>query len=353
VTDFSPDRLFGAFKSLWTPEQIFNRFCRALERELLTKTSKHDEVRKVLGIVEEVMHVAPVFYAGVDEVLRIAQYCGANPQDMDLEPVPVLPFDETILVNPHYACLLFDAETPDDDRVRRLSTPEGGLAEPAWPVVPRLGTCRWRAKFIAYQQELEGWALSTSSVYMFDHDQETMARCLVVQNATMAISKTPDGDADLHTTLRELRSGFESDVNYADQLQNCIIQTLSMALDQCRYIDLPRHHLVVEEPKRFKHTDRSPKLPRAHDRPRVRLVEPEAVRKIYPSHGGEGDGTRTVTPHVRRGHTKILTHPRYKEAKGRRVVIRPTWVGDPEWEHQGTRYRVVFRKPEEPTKGNR
>ncbi len=313
------------YQSPFTAEQVFNRFCRVLEREVLTKSSTVVNVREVLGIIEEIMHVAPVFHLETPEVLRVADYCGSTPADLAIDPLPVLPFDEVVMANPYNACLLFDAEMPGDGD--------------GWSII---GTTvpRWRCKFVMLHQEDDGWVLSVGIVFLGDPCGN--ARQIILPSATLCQANTAEGDATARTDLEILDA---RDPAYAAQLRDVFRQTISMALDACRYIDAPRHHLVVEEPRRFNHTNRNPKLPRADQRPRVRLVEPEAVRRIYPHQPGGVEGTRTITPHVRRGHTKVLSSPRYKAAQGRRIVIRPTWVGEPEWEHQGTRYRVVFRKP--------
>lgn len=323
--------------SCFTAEQVFNRFCRVLERELLDVPSTSPAVQRVIATAREIMHVAPVFYLDLPEVKRVATWCSENPADLMLDPVPVLPFDELVMANPYQACLLFDAESAANP----ANPGEPGAWEPIRGTVPV-----WRCKFIMLHQEDDGWALSVGMAWLGPaHDN---CRQIIIPGATLALAYTMEGDSDRKDDLSLLDV---RDPSYADQLRGILSQTISMALDGCRYIDAPRHHLVVEEPRRFDPAQRHPKLPRADRRPRVRLVEPEAVRRIYPHHpGGEEVRQlgRIVTPHARRGHTKLLKSPRYKAAQGRRIVIRPTWVGDPDWEHQGIRYKVVFRKPAAP-----
>ena len=47
--------------------------------------------------------------------------------------------------------------------------------------------------------------------------------------------------------------------------------------------------------------------------------------------------------HLRRGHTKTLIHERYTYKRGTVINIRPTWVGDREWDNGRLKYRVVSR----------
>lgn len=120
---------------------------------------------------------------------------------------------------------------------------------------------------------------------------------------------------------------------------------------QLLYIDLPRHHVVVETPRNFRPPkERAPKATRAQDKERVRLIMPEHLRRVYPHIDTARDGAKTsreMAPHFRRGHTKLLSSSRWKDKQGQRVVVRPTWVGPEDWEHQGLKYRVV--RPNERT----
>ena len=120
---------------------------------------------------------------------------------------------------------------------------------------------------------------------------------------------------------------------------------------QLLYIDLPRHHVIVETPKSYRpRTGKVVKATRAPDKEKVRLIRPEMIRKVYTAPENASDGTlgsREHAPHFRRGHTKLLSSSKWKHKQGQRVVVRPTWVGPEDWEHKGLKYRVV--RPNERT----
>lgn len=69
------------------------------------------------------------------------------------------------------------------------------------------------------------------------------------------------------------------------------------------------------------------------DLPTVILIDPSKAREY--GHRVDRGGTHaSPIPHQRRGHWRRLDDDR-------RVWVRPSWVGDPEWRYQGSRYRVV------------
>jgi hypothetical protein len=111
------------------------------------------------------------------------------------------------------------------------------------------------------------------------------------------------------------------------------------------YIDLPRHHCIMETPgcaeKAAERAERSGKIPRLHDRARIRLIKPEEVRKVYPRLSEPGSTGKTVAPHQRRGFVRTLRSEKWGEKRGSTLYVRPTWVGPEQWEDSGTRYRVV------------
>lgn len=341
--------------SPWTSETIFNRMCRAVERPFLeppadrsrvagpanhplraklsaamneldeNASRRNTSVRQLGGIMRSIMNETPLFHFDIPVLRRVAAYCSENPQDLIADPLPRLPFDSVCLANPYNAILLFD---PDDGSMDRHQWPEGAS---------------WRCKILAYYQEETAWFHVMGSAHLLAPDHITLARQIGIADVHVGCAYTENGDSQWGGSLGAFK---EYKPDQGANLHEIIRQSVSMALDACRYIDQPRHHLVMEEPRHWKPRKDAPKIPRAQDRPRVRIVEPEDVRRIYPHQTGDTTG-RSVTPHARRGHIKTLRHPRYKEAQGRRLIIRPTWVGDPEWEHAGTKYKVIYRPKEE------
>jgi hypothetical protein len=115
------------------------------------------------------------------------------------------------------------------------------------------------------------------------------------------------------------------------------------------YIDLPKHFIIVETPEIVKE-GKVPrkKIPNAQQRDRYILLDPEAAKKIYVSRTDKPqEGTHaSPIPHLRRAHSKVLRSDRYAASgkQGQIVYIRPTWVGDVDWECGQTKYKVLVRR---------
>ncbi len=313
-------------ESEFTSDQIFNRLCRAVEREIVaarvSKNGRREETVATQQAVKSVLDTCNSFHFDTDGVRHIGYFCREHPADLTAAPFPVLPFEAVALVNQHQAYVLFDAQI----REHLADTDawvDGGL---------------WRSKYIAFQQEPKGWLLALGAVYLHAPDVVTMGRSISCDHTWVGIAQTADGDAESSGPIYTITP---DDMPYQERIRGMIQQMLSMALDHCRYIDLPKHHLVIEEPRAWKPRQNPPKIPRAADRPRVRIVAPEEIRHIYPHLPAETG--RTVTPHARRGFTKTLKSPKFKNKVGQRIVVRPTWVGPGEWEDKQIRYKVVTR----------
>ncbi len=76
--------------------------------------------------------------------------------------------------------------------------------------------------------------------------------------------------------------------------------------------------------------------------PQVILIDPDRVGDFRTAGGGTGGAHASPCPHQRRGHWKTLSAERFKAARGRRLWIKPLWVGDRVWERDGQVYRVLF-----------
>ena len=161
----------------------------------------------------------------------------------------------------------------------------------------------------------------------------------------LALAFNFDAQPEVRTVLK--MESVEKAAALYNALRSDFYHSVMTALDELYYIDLPRHHLVVETPKAYKpNTKTRPKITRAGDRPRVRIIDPEKVKQIRPEVNAR-DGThkaRTVAPHMRRGHTKHLTAEHWKAKRWQTVRVRPSWVGPEDWEEGRFHYRVVVRK---------
>jgi hypothetical protein len=310
-----------------TPERTFNFCCKMVE--------EHLRFNPQFSVVEQLLRMAPVFYVTSDALNRASEIGHEDMANQDPKLCPVTPFAATIFVTHDTVCILYEVETPDtvaqSSAMLKWRTADGSEAF-------------WRAKCFYFQRCTVGWHAVHSMVHLFPRTGRWWNITLPVRNVSLVFANKND-QPYVDGFMDEIEKRPSTRPEGLRDLLHMTIAILSMTLDQCLYIDLPKHHIVMEAPRSFDQNAKRPKIPRSTERPRVRLVEPEAVQRIYPHQPGEKTG-RTVTPHARRGHTKFLTHPRYKEAQGRRVVIRPTWVGDPEWEFKGVKYKVIHRGSE-------
>lgn len=83
------------------------------------------------------------------------------------------------------------------------------------------------------------------------------------------------------------------------------------------------------------------KIPRSDERPRYTILYPHEIRKVMGI--SEPSGERgSPRPHERRAHTRTFRSDRYKEAKGKTIIVPATWVGPSESVREGKRYRVML-----------
>jgi len=75
--------------------------------------------------------------------------------------------------------------------------------------------------------------------------------------------------------------------------------------------------------------------------PQIILIDPNRVNEFRDGRPTAGGTHASPRPHQRRGHWKTLSAERFKEARGKRLWIKPTWVGDTEWECDGQVYKVL------------
>jgi hypothetical protein len=77
--------------------------------------------------------------------------------------------------------------------------------------------------------------------------------------------------------------------------------------------------------------------------PHVVLIDPTKVREYREPQGGTHASPQ---PHQRRGHWRTYRSEKFKNARGQRRRVKPAWIGDREWIHRGSVYRVI--DPEQP-----
>ena len=73
--------------------------------------------------------------------------------------------------------------------------------------------------------------------------------------------------------------------------------------------------------------------------PRVILLGPTQQCLAHGRH--QGGSHASPIPHQRRAHWRTLQADRYGANRGKRVRVRASWVGDQEWIHHGSVYRLI------------
>lgn len=159
--------------------------------------------------------------------------------------------------------------------------------------------------------------------------------------------------ADLMTKLREAKPG---DGHPFPLEEMCCIAAREhglglghMVATASAFLEQPTHYIVQETPAHVaenpeKYARRAKiKIPRFADRERWIVIDIGSVKKIWPKQEHQGGTHASPVPHLRRGHTKVLSHERFKLMRGQILRIRPTWVGARDWSNGRAKYKVVSR----------
>lgn len=186
-------------------------------------------------------------------------------------------------------------------------------------------------------------------------------RAFCIEDDLVTLQKTPDGfygavvgpeEQAMHISNEEVKAMAPQELqqHYAAFVKGDFVAAVNTFLDELHYIDLPRHYIVestprhvTENPEKFKKRE-AKRVSRFQDRPHWLIMDPEEIRRTWPSGPSRGGTHAAPIPHFRRGHEKLLTGDRWTNKRGQIVRVRPTWVGDREWNHGAVRYRVVSRQ---------
>lgn len=120
-----------------------------------------------------------------------------------------------------------------------------------------------------------------------------------------------------------------------------VLKNVGTAIQEVMYLNCPDKFLLEKQPvgkPRRKGRDKKP-ISRSHERQVFTLLSPHAIREEM----GVQDllsEKRRQGAHERRAHVRTLRSKRYKEARGKRIVIPATWVGLSEAVAKGKRYKV-------------
>jgi hypothetical protein len=311
------------------PETMWNRFARVVESECAAMRELSPESARVADRIWDAACKAPVVYFDA-ALYRVAMDAVRKAEAIDRFLPPAMPFDSVALVDSMGVVLLLDAT--DYERGERVTTANCNGVESSVSVLRRC----FAVVFLCNPES--GWTFGLGHVEIVEPDARGNRQMATLNLAVSMCWNHEGNEAAVRTAL----SAMPPDI--AERYRSDYALSIHTALDELYYVDLPRHHVVMEEPVNARRRANSPKVPRAQDRARVRLIDPEAVRRVYPHQPGAGDsGPRTVVPHARRGFTKYLRSERYKDKRWTRIRIRPTWVGPQEWIAGKYQYRVVVR----------
>jgi len=122
------------------------------------------------------------------------------------------------------------------------------------------------------------------------------------------------------------------------------------AIQQILYFNTPSRFVVEETPtralvqqQRKKGKKAKAHIRRTHQRPIYTLLTPKEIFKKMRLTPAVPTG-RTVTPHWRRKHYRLLSDPRYTKMRGRTITVKAAWVGPEEKVVGNKRYKVLLDK---------
>lgn len=105
------------------------------------------------------------------------------------------------------------------------------------------------------------------------------------------------------------------------------------------YLHQTPSYLVSVRNAKAKSESASKKPWTRRDLSHIILIDPTRVTDYRPARDSHLNGTHaSPAPHQRRGHWRRI---RIDDPEQRKVFVRPSWVGDTEWEYAGQTYKVV------------
>lgn len=334
------------------PDRAFARMCRAVEREVehFKGTPAGDRWVHVQGALTR---AALIRFDRADYEAALLEVKAADRADLYLPPM--MPFDDVVLYDQHGCVFMFEAQ--DFDVGERYAYRDevdpalgGGerIQEPLLRSVSVLafgcdGPSTFSEAVPGSKDSSGSWWLGIGRCGITAPCKDGHGRGMTWSGIAMALSFAFEQDPSIRTVVS--MESTEKVAALYNALRSDFYHAVGTALDELYYIDLPRHHLVVETPCNHRRRDNPAKIPRAHDRPRVRVIDPGKVSAVYPDTRSEdGTASRRQSSHPRRGFTKHLTSEKWKAKRWQRIRVRPTWVGPEEWAFGKFQYKVVVRK---------
>lgn len=343
------------------PDKAFARMCKAVEHEL--EFAKGTPSAAQWQRVKDAMNRAALIRFDREDY-QAALAAVTSAERIDLYLPPMMPFEEVVLYDQHGCVLMFDSkdhETGERQTYRNELDESTGetkkVFEPLLREVTVLafgcdGECDYAPPTETTPEVTANrgsWWMGLGRIGITAPCSDGKGRGMTWSGVAMALSFEFDGEPAVRTVVQ--MDNTEKAAALYNALRSDFYHAVGTALDELYYIDLPRHHLVVETPRSHRADAKRAKIVRAHERPRVRIIDPEKVASVFPnttsSDGTTGKAARQS--HPRRGFTKHLTSEKWKAKRWQRIRVRPTWVGPEEWEVGKFMYKVVVRKNDERT----
>lgn len=115
------------------------------------------------------------------------------------------------------------------------------------------------------------------------------------------------------------------------------------ALEEIMYFNTPDRFVVRQSPERPRRKGaKGPDLLRSNERDRYILLRPQEIRERFGLSEEPVNERKSPHPHARRRHYRTLRSDRFKESKGKTIVVPASWIGPTEGAYKGRRYEVCL-----------
>lgn len=329
-------------------ESVFNAFCSCIDVVDANLATSHRNVKKFSA--KELLTKAALFTFEASTCDRVFTLARERGNSVPVSETP-LPFDNVVLADNLGVVHIHDmTETDDDVVLRRMDV----------------------MVYLRHLHTADGWIAMTTGVdyinaakvnetgadiFSIDPRSNRDTNILRLSGPLVVVAGECAGRrVTAHALPDNIRPATREDelpanptsADVAAFMLRDFITSVTSAMEQLYYVNLPRHHVIEQCPHHvIKNAERiarqaKTKVPRFGDRVRYILVEPERVAQIRPAKTADAEGTHaSPVPHMRAGYSKVLRAERFKKKRWAVVHVRPTWVGDEEWDHGNVRFRVI------------
>lgn len=332
-----------AAESIYTAEKMFNASVKAAEiiaENLCIRPELNDNGMDKLNDFIGAMRTAPLFCfdAGTaDHISTVVKTLNEHAQ-------PVMPADSMIIADPISTVLVDrveEREEGDELATFMAHTITFGGVRAGSEGIDLYHYMAGKFRYLGNEGQTRRYESSTILCCHGSLDRRTIDTLYYIDPINHP--DFVDEPMDMNELMKQDRATIAKEIRRLEVKD--FINSVNTFMDQATYIDLPRHYIVEETPNHVaKGKVKTAKIPRYDDRPRWRILDPEGVKKVYRAKASAGGHHASPVPHMRIGHTKTLTAPRWKAKRWQTVHVRPSWIGDKEWDGERAKYKVIVRK---------